>query len=500
VDRHAVMVAVAATLASIVILVTTVLVLVAGRQEALSKARVTSANVAAALARDLARNLEIYDLSLQAVVDGMSDASILSLPPELRRQILFDRSTTAPYVTGIYAIDEHGRMVQGRARTLPTLNFADREYFQVHRARADLGLYISQPFLSRLRNGAPTIALTRRINKADGSFGGVALIALDLDYFQQLVDGVILGSKGAATIMQTDGHIVARSPKLPGKDIARVTSPAFLAMLRSTGGSFVTQSPVDGVERLSTFANVRDSNLVAMVAPATSEVTEEWKHRSLIIGTLVVVVSCAFTAVVWLLVFAVRQRDAAQARLIAIADTDGLTGVANRRRLEAALAERWARAIRLDTPVAILFVDADHFKAFNDAHGHNAGDRALQVIARCLLRRADGPHDIVARYGGEEFVVVLADCSQRRAEEVADAMREDIAAFETDAQEQMPSITVSIGLTVCRPARGAHADTAMRRADEALYDSKRNGRNRVSIAAYGDAAQRDAIAPIAPIA
>jgi diguanylate cyclase (GGDEF)-like protein len=484
VDRHAVRIALGATLASFVILVTTVLVLVSGRQEALDKARDTSANVAAALARDLGRNLQVFDLSLQSVVDGMSNPEILALSPELRRQILFDRATSAPHVVGIYAVDDHGRIVQGRARLLPTLDLSDRDYFLAHRDRDDGGLYISKPYSSRLRNGKPSIALSRRITKADGSFGGIALLALDLDYFQQLVDGVKLGKNGAATIMQTDGFILARNPKVSPNRLVSVASPAFLAMLGPNGGSFTAKSPVDGIERLSTFASVSDSNLIAMVAPATDEITAEWKHRSLIIGTLIIVVSCAFTIVVWLLVFAVRQRDAAQARLIAIADTDGLTGVANRRRLDAALPEMWASAARHRLPVAVMFVDADHFKAYNDTHGHEAGDRALRFVAQCLTRRARRQNDIVARYGGEEFIVVLPDCTQRRAEDVADAILTDIAACarEVEAPPLAP-VTVSIGLAICQPGDGASLDAAMRRADEALYESKRSGRNRVSIVA-----------------
>ncbi|MDR5825711.1 sensor domain-containing diguanylate cyclase [Caballeronia sp. LZ043] len=485
VDRHAILIALSTTFVCLVVLITTAVVLVSGRQEALDKARDTSENVAAALARDMSRNLQVYDLSLQAVVDGVSNPEILALPPELRRQMLFDRATMAPHVMGIYAVDEEGRIVQGRARLFPTLNLADRDYFLVHKNRDDVGLFISKPYESRLRNGSPSIALSRRISKADGSFGGVALISLDLDYFQQLVDGVKLGTHGAATIMQTDGFILARYPQVSRSKMISVASPAFLSMLGPKGGSFVAKSPVDGVERLSTFANVEDSNLVAMVAPAMDEITEEWRHRSLIIGALSVVVSCAFTIVVWLLVFAVRQRDAAQARLIAIADTDGLTGVANRRGLDATLPAMWARAVRHRLPMAIMFVDADHFKAYNDTHGHVAGDRALRFVAHCLTRRARRQNDIVARYGGEEFIVVLADCTPRRAEDVADAILTDVAACAEESGMAQPTplapVTVSIGVALCQPDDGTTLETAMRRADEALYDAKRDGRNRVSI-------------------
>ncbi|KND62256.1 hypothetical protein BVER_01915 [Candidatus Burkholderia verschuerenii] len=481
-DRHAAAVAIGATLASVVILIATVLVLASGRHEAIERARHTSANVAAALARDMVRNLEIYDLSLQAVVDGMSDPAILSLPVEIRHQVLFDRSTTAAYISGIYALDPLGHVTEARTRKMPGVDLSDRDYFAVHRDRADAGLFISKPYLSRLRNGTPSIALSRRIAKPDGGFGGVALIAINLGYFQQLVDDIRLGSHGAATIVQTDGFIVARNPRAAPADAPNVRgSPTFSRMLEAQSGSYDARSPIDGVEKIFTFSHVRGSNLIVVVAPAIDDVTAEWKHRSLIIGTLVIVVSSAFTAVVWLLVFAVRQRDAAQAKLIEIADTDGLTGVANRRRLDSALDELWTQAMKSGAPIALLFVDADHFKLYNDTHGHETGDRALRFVADCLRRRARRERDVVARYGGEEFVVVLADSDKAQAREIAEAIRADVASREmSTTRTELPPLTVSIGFVVCRPSQGDEIDDMMRLADKALYESKAQGRNRVT--------------------
>ncbi|KMY85963.1 GGDEF domain [Candidatus Paraburkholderia calva] len=147
VDRHAASVAIAigATLAIVVILIATLLVLASGRPEAIERARHTSANVVVALARDMARNLKIYDLSLQAVIDGMTDPAILSLRAEIRHQVLFDRSTTAAYISGIYAVDPLGRVTQDRARQLPSTDLSDRDYFVVHRDHADAGLFFPNP-------------------------------------------------------------------------------------------------------------------------------------------------------------------------------------------------------------------------------------------------------------------------------------------------------------------------------------------------------------------
>lgn len=478
-----------ATFASVVVLVSTVMVLSSGRQEAVTRARNTSANVVGALARDLGRNLEVYDLSLQAVVDGMSNPEVPSLPAQLRHEILFDRSTTAAYISGIYAVDDKGRVVQARARLLPDANFSDRDYFTVHRDSADVGLFISRPYASRLRNGTASIALSRRISKDDGTFGGIALIAINLGYFQQLVDDIKPGHEGIAAIVQTDGFIVARNPRLStGDNKAKVVSaPEFMKKLTANSGSFDAQSPIDGVLRTFTYARVQGSNLIVVVGPAMDDVTAEWKHRSLIIGTLVILVSTAFTVVVWLLVFAVRQRDAAQARLVTIANTDALTGVSNRRRLDSGLDDLWASARRSGAKVALLFVDADHFKRYNDTYGHDVGDRALQHVADCLSKHARRGGDLVARYGGEEFFVALADCDESYAAHVAEAVRQEVASpAGGNRRGELPQVTVSIGFIVCRPADGVDLEDMKRLADEALYKSKAQGRNRVTAATFTD--------------
>jgi diguanylate cyclase (GGDEF)-like protein len=477
-------VAIGATVASLMVLVATVLVLASGRNEAIERARHTSANVAAALAQDLTRNIEIYNLSLQAVAEGMVEPEVLGLSPQLRRQVLFDRSATAAYIDGIYAINERGQVLEEHGRDLSSVDLWDREVFTAQQESGDANLFISKPYLSNVKSGTPLIALSRRVTKPDGSFGGIALIVINLAYFQQLVDDIKLGRHGASAILQTDGFVVARNPRPGPTDVLNVSnSPTFKKLLKAQNGSYDSKSPVDGIEKIATYSHVQGSNLIVVVAPAKEDITAEWQHRSLILGGLVVLVAGGFTVVVWLLVGAVRQRDAAQARLIEIADTDGLTGVSNRRRLDSSLDGLWSQAARAGHEVALLFVDADHFKRYNDSYGHEAGDRALQFIAECLRKRVRGKGDLVARYGGEEFVVALAGASARQAADIAEAIRADIAGQSaSDLFHKLMPMTVSIGLVVCSPARGDSIDELMRLADKALYQSKADGRNRVTVA------------------
>lgn len=497
--RRPLWLAIGATVMSVLVVGITSVVLIEGRQEAIHRATQNSANVVSAMAGEVARNLEVYDLALQAVVEGMQDPAVATLTPGMRRKVLFDRSTIAGYISGIYALDAFGAVSEEPGGRTILANFADRDYFIVHRNRPDAGLYVSAPFRSRLRNGNVSIALSRRITaESDRRFAGVAMLAIDLKYFQQMVDKLQVGPHGSAFVIQTDGTLLARNPGLPeGLLPPTLNSPSLATLLTSKSGSYVAASPMDGVERVYTFARVRGSNLIVSMSPSLQDVTAEWKRRSLIVAALVLIVTGCFTFAVWLLFLALRQRDAAQAKLLHIAGTDALTGLANRRTLDAALEELWALATRNRLTVALYFIDADNFKAYNDQHGHDAGDRALQLIAECLARYARRGSDLAARYGGEEFVLALADTDAQHAAGVAESIRSDVESESLKRASGSGSVglrapmTVSIGYVICDFPPGAalvelvNLADALRLADEALYASKRAGRNRVSVADAG---------------
>jgi diguanylate cyclase (GGDEF)-like protein len=180
----------------------------------------------------------------------------------------------------------------------------------------------------------------------------------------------------------------------------------------------------------------------------------------------------------------VREIERANAELAAAAATDALTGIANRRRFDEVLGAEFRRAQRDRTPLALLLLDVDSFKRFNDLFGHQAGDGVLTAIAAAFAAVMRRPADIVARYGGEEFVAVLPRTDAAAALHVAERVRASIQGLGiVNAAGIAGVVTVSVGVVSCRPERHHRPEDYIRAADSALYAAKGAGRNCVRIAA-----------------
>ena len=178
---------------------------------------------------------------------------------------------------------------------------------------------------------------------------------------------------------------------------------------------------------------------------------------------------------------------AGQAELRRLAVVDPLTGVANRRAFDATLAEEWRRALRSRASLALLLIDVDSFKAFNDVHGHVAGDRCLRLIADVLAGGVRRAGDMVARYGGEEFAILLPGTDLARAKALAQQMVQAVRELDIPRVKSGsgPDITISIGVASMLPAREADAadpgpTVLVQAADWALYAAKKAGRNQVA--------------------
>lgn len=461
------------------------LVLYQSRQDAFEHGRQTSLNVLLIAKRDIERNFEIDALSLQAIVDSRQQPEILAMPRHLQQALLADRAINAKYLGVVAVLDANGDLLvdSRRGSLIDTGNFADRDYFRVQRDNPHAGLYISRPYLSRLRNGEPTIALSRRIENPDGSFAGVALIALDLNYFKDLFEGLSLGPGGAISLVRTDGALLMRMPYDPAEIGADMLGTANFRRFSATErGSFVGTAKIDGISRLYVFDRIRGLPLIVNVGVAQTYVYQAWRRRALVFGSLMLLFGLAFVGLSFMFAGQLTQRLSAEHELRRLARTDGLTGLVNRRTLDEILALEWRRARRSGHLLSILFIDIDHFKAYNDHYGHQLGDQALIAVGRAITSQIHRPADLVARYGGEEFVVVLPDTALDSAALLAERIGATVAAL---AMPHVCSdhrvVTVSIGVAGQELGRWDDPTALLKAADDALYRAKADGRNRVHV-------------------
>jgi diguanylate cyclase (GGDEF)-like protein len=183
-----------------------------------------------------------------------------------------------------------------------------------------------------------------------------------------------------------------------------------------------------------------------------------------------------------------------------LARTDGLTGIDNRRCFDEHLSEVWRQARRERHAIAVLLVDIDYFKLFNDCYGHGPGDECIQAVAAALSRSVHRPLDQVARYGGEEFAVILYNPTDQFVRDYADDLVSQVAALsiEHKASDIADSVTISVGATIMWPDASNKPDQLVRTADDALYESKAQGRNRATV--YHMENQLDATTTIRAIA
>ncbi len=166
-------------------------------------------------------------------------------------------------------------------------------------------------------------------------------------------------------------------------------------------------------------------------------------------------------------------------RLDALSRQDGLTGLANRRHLDESMNHEWNRALRQQQPLALMIIDVDFFKFYNDKLGHLAGDECLRKIGQLISSLAKRSGELAARYGGEEFVLLFPSMDESWAEQQAQRLLDRLASLSLpNPDESRPYVTVSIGIAVTVPSAITCVEQLLRQADAALYKAKANGRNR----------------------
>ena len=234
---------------------------------------------------------------------------------------------------------------------------------------------------------------------------------------------------------------------------------------------------LDGVLRLFVWRN-GTSPLVVMVGRPWSSILSLWRKEAIRIGATMMALIMFVLAVALFLAREISRRAQAEDRLEELATTDALTGLKNRRKFDATIDAEWRRAARQKMPLALLMIDADHFKSYNDSYGHQAGDEILVGIAICISDSVQRAGDCAARYGGEEFAVLLPGMTSAEALAIAEKIRLKVERWSEDPRVT----TVSIGVASLIPVITVDCSELVRAADKALYTAKDDGRNRSVLA------------------
>src|SRR5438552_7773191 len=402
-------------------------------------ARQTLENLAAGMDAHVGRNIEIYDLSLRAVASNLVMPEIKNVSKEIRHLILFDHAATAKHFGAIQVFDASGQVTIDASSLEPRPeNRSDEEYFGVHRDKPDEGLFISRPMLHR---GAYSIVLSRRISDNDGRFLGVVAGSIRFSYFHELFERLKLNPGDTITVLRRDRTIIMRKPfdlDVIGKNLAtvRTWNPNKI----TATGSYSGRGPVDAIPRLYVR---RDSSgpLFVVVGKPLEAIFHLWQREVTRIGAIMIALILFVVGTTLFLAREIGRRAQAEDKLEELATTDALTGLKNRRKFDIEIDSEWRRATRNKTPVALLMIDADHFKSYNDTYGHQAGDQVLVGIAICITDSVMRAGDCAARFGGEEFAVLLPGISAADALAVAESIRRKVEHWSED-----PAVTtISVG-------------------------------------------------------
>ncbi|WP_418126108.1 diguanylate cyclase [Variovorax sp. 160MFSha2.1] len=473
------------------------------RQLHLRQMSVATSNLARAMAQQADDQIKLADTVLVGLVeriesDGTGPAEIARL-----REFLAGRIAQLPQLDGLHVYDEDGNWVANSRQIWPqNLNNADREYFQFHRANTSRGPHVGVPVTSRT-TGRSLVPISRRINHADGSFAGVALATIRVDFFVNFYASLDIGQAGALGLILEDGTMITRRPYSPSTVGRDMRGSDLFQAYRSQGpvGTAYIRSAQDGVLRLNSFRRLPNYPLFVAASLSKEEILADWWRETLWHSGGVVLLVLVVAAVGWRLVkqFELQVQTEAELRrardaletlngtLKTLAMEDGLTGLANRRKFDVTLNTEIGRAVRDASTLALIMIDVDCFKQYNDIYGHAAGDECLQKIGRTVAAlAARRPGDLAARYGGEELAVLLPNTDVQDALLLAERIRNAVRDLKiAHAGVENGFVTLSAGVEALRPsALDGQSKELIEAADKALYQAKTQGRDRVCAAAH----------------
>lgn len=433
------------------------------------------------LQRDIAAHLD----------SGLNTVELSATMRDLQRRL--------PQLHGLFYYDAQGKWIATSAASIPAhINNSDREYFVFQRTNLRDSVHMGPVIRSR-STGDLVIPVSLRVSDSMKGFRGVLLATINVDYFRRYYTYFEMGKQDVMVLMLADSTVLYARP-MPDSFIGTNLSASHLfqtLLQKNNRGGGQWTSAMDGKPRIFGFVRLDRYPLIVAAGYDTRDLFTKWRKTRI---QDVAMSGALMLATVLLGGFVLRQakrtlkyqydltalRDElrqANLALTRMAHADALTGLANRREFDRYLNECLDRAREQGGSVGLIMADVDHFKQFNDTHGHLAGDRCLKQLAEQLNQLPLRKSDLVARYGGEEFALILPNASDADALNIATVMVKHVSAagIHHPHDPQQP-VTLSAGCASVTPQQdGADAQTLIHQADAALYYAKQAGRNRAEL-------------------
>jgi diguanylate cyclase (GGDEF)-like protein len=435
------------------------------REANLHSAKIVTESLAESLSQQIDTTLKTADTVVSSLVQRVE---VEGLNPENRQRLYGLMTSLAAALPAIHEMgltDKDGTaIVKSLVPNPHGVNYRERDYFQFLSTHDTRDAFIGVPVKSKI-DGSINITVSRRVNAPDGSFAGVVVSSVSMDFFRKLFELVQDKSGGFISLVADDGAPLARTPDSFGDG-------EFAALTASPAGALEYLSPKDGVYRVGSYNHLSRYPMIAMVAQDSASILSEWHGQLRVHGAIVLCILLA----IGVLGYKVDQANRTT-RMQAL--RDGLTELANRRCFDETIEREFRRAARSGRPLSLIMVDIDHFKSFNDQYGHPAGDaclRAISALVQGVLRR---PSDMAARYGGEEIAILLPETDVAGAIQIVSDMLAAVRSHPIP-HEASPYgvVTVSAGVGSCNPEqRTATWPWLVELADVALYAAKKLGRN-----------------------
>jgi diguanylate cyclase (GGDEF)-like protein len=480
----------------VALLVMNAWLVIRGRAAEVEQITRANTNLARAVSQQIGSTLVLAEHIISGIVFELERDDITPDTLQRLQPVLVNHAAEAEAVKGLFIYDGQGRWLVHSEPSLDTSrNNSDRAYFIYHRDNPSVRTLIGGPIVSR-SSGEWIIPVSRRINDPDGDFAGVVLVTLSVKHLLALLERFQIGKQGAIALLRSD-QLLLRRPFVEAEMGRRNAGSALQQRFQaSRSGTVEGRSTIDGVQRIISFEHLPDHPLIVTVAVSKTEALQEWRSASIYQSAWAVLLCMIVGVSGRYLTRSLRRRVVAEQhlrsardalaqaneRLEHLAQEDGLTGLANRRYFDARLLLAFEQAQQSRTPLAIVMVDVDEFKKYNDLYGHLEGDECLRRVAHALRSAAWRTADLAARYGGEEMVLLLSTTDAEGALEVAQRARLAVLDLQIPhAASALGTVSISLGVAAWTPQPGGTPSELLRAADAALYLAKEEGRNTVRV-------------------